>query len=72
MLIKSIPLETVSAFTEDGGKTWKSLAIMTGMWMTMLSGSIHQIHRHFMIGGDGGVYETFDKGATYFIKPTCL
>ena len=60
--------ETVSAFTEDGGKTWKSIGNNDrhvddhAFWIDPSDG------RHFMIGGDGGVYETFDKGATYIHK----
>jgi photosystem II stability/assembly factor-like uncharacterized protein len=60
--------ETVSAYTEDGGKTWKDVGNNDrhvddhAIWID--PDNTH----HFMIGGDGGVYETFDAGATYIHK----
>jgi photosystem II stability/assembly factor-like uncharacterized protein len=60
--------ETVSAYTEDGGKTWQSIGNNDrhvddhALWIDPSD------TRHFMIGGDGGVYESFDKGATYIHK----
>jgi len=60
--------ETVSVFTEDGGKTWQSMGNNDrhvddhALWIDPTD------TRHFMIGGDGGVYETFDRGATYIHK----
>ncbi len=65
---KVYSMETVSHVTVDGGKTWKALG---------LSGRHVDDHalwidpddtRHFIIGGDGGVYETFDEGKNYFFK----
>ncbi len=61
-------LETVTQYTEDGGKTWKSLSTTKrhvddhAMWINPTD------PRHFLIGGDGGVYETFDRGTTFIFR----
>jgi photosystem II stability/assembly factor-like uncharacterized protein len=65
---KVFSMETVSKVTLDGGKTWSNLgndnrhvddhAIWIDPWDT----------NHFLIGGDGGVYESFDGGKTYLFK----
>ncbi len=61
-------VETVSAVTRDGGRTWTTLG---------LSGRHVDDHalwidpddtEHFMIGGDGGIYETYDGGSNYHFK----
>jgi photosystem II stability/assembly factor-like uncharacterized protein len=65
---KVYSMETVSQVTEDGGKTWRSVGNNNrhvddhAMWIDP------QDTRHFMIGGDGGVYETYDGGKNYFFK----
>ncbi len=61
-------LETVSKVTNDGGKTWKSISINDrhvddhALWIDPKD------TRHYLIGGDGGVYETFDLGETFDFK----
>lgn len=61
-------METVSHVTFDGGKTWKSLGLKArhvddhALWIDPNNTS------HFMIGGDGGIYETWDGGADYDFK----
>jgi len=65
---KVYSVETFSHVTEDGGKTWKRLGLKNrhvddhAIWIdpndTM----------HFIIGGDGGIYESFDSGSTYVFK----
>jgi photosystem II stability/assembly factor-like uncharacterized protein len=61
-------METVSVFTEDGGKTWKSIGNNDrhvddhAFWIDPTN------VKHFMIGGDGGIYETFDQGANWLHK----
>ena len=61
-------METVSKITVDGGKTWRSLGISRrhvddhALWIDP------DDHDHFIIGGDGGIYETFDHGETYLHK----
>ncbi len=61
-------METVSKVTNDGGKTWKPI----GQNKRHVDDHAFWIDpgdtRHFMIGGDGGVYETFDGGAHYIHK----
>lgn len=65
---KVYSMETVSKYTEDGGKTWKSIGNNDrhvddhAFWIDPSD------VKHFMIGGDGGVYETFDQGSTYLHK----
>ena len=62
-------LNTYTSFTEDGGKTFNRLGNKFrhvddhAMW-------IHPSNPdHFLIGGDGGVYETFDRAKTWNFKP---
>ncbi len=61
-------MDTYSQITLDGGKTWKPIGVVDrhvddhAMWIDP------QITDHFIIGGDGGVYETFDAGKNYNFK----
>lgn len=65
---KVYSVETVSHMTEDGGKTWKKLGLDNrhvddhALWLDPADTD------HFLIGGDGGVYESFDGGQTYLFK----
>jgi photosystem II stability/assembly factor-like uncharacterized protein len=65
---KVYSMETVSKVTLDGGRTWKSISTQGrhvddhALWIDP------QDPRHYLIGGDGGVYETFDEGATFLYK----
>lgn len=65
---KVYSLETVSQVTLDGGKTWKPVGNNErhvddhAMWID--PGDT----KHFYIGGDGGIYETFDNGANFIFK----
>ena len=67
-LDKIYSVETVSQFTEDGGKTWKPIGNNKrhvddhAMWIDP------DDSRHFLIGGDGGIYESFDAGKEYVFK----
>ncbi|MDF1612592.1 VPS10 domain-containing protein [Stygiobacter electus] len=60
--------ETVTQFTEDGGKTWKVFGNDNrhvddhALWIDPNDTN------HLLIGGDGGVYETFDTGKTFLFK----
>jgi photosystem II stability/assembly factor-like uncharacterized protein len=65
---KVYSMDTYSHLTVDGGKTWNRLSNDArhvddhALWIDP------DDTRHFMIGGDGGVYETFDGGTTYQFK----
>ncbi|PKP52409.1 MAG: glycosyl hydrolase [Bacteroidetes bacterium HGW-Bacteroidetes-1] len=65
---KVYSLEVVSKVTLDGGKTWKDVGLNNRhvddhcMWIDPKD------TRHYTIGGDGGLYETFDDGANYIFK----
>lgn len=65
---KVYSMETVSQVTTDGGVTWKPIGNNArhvddhAMWIDP------DDTNHFMIGGDGGVYETFDCGKNYIFK----
>ncbi|MCK5067876.1 MAG: hypothetical protein KAR16_10570 [Bacteroidales bacterium] len=65
---KVYSMETVSKVTEDGGKTWTSLSLDNrhvddhALWVDP------DDTNHFLIGGDGGVYESFDGGLTFLYK----
>jgi photosystem II stability/assembly factor-like uncharacterized protein len=60
--------ETVSKVTVDGGKTWKSISTKGrhvddhAIWIDPADTD------HYMIGGDGGIYETWDAGVTFDFK----
>jgi len=57
-----------SEVTVDGGKTWKRLSTKNrhvddhAMWINP------ENTQNFLIGGDGGIYETYDGGNTYDYK----
>jgi photosystem II stability/assembly factor-like uncharacterized protein len=65
---KVYSLETFSQVTLDGGKTWKPVGNKDrhvddhAMWIDP------GYTDHFLIGGDGGVYETYDGGKTFDFK----
>lgn len=65
---KVYSVETVSKVTLDGGKTWKNVGNNSrhvddhALWIDPKD------TEHFMIGGDGGVYETYDGGKNYIFK----
>ncbi|NVO20906.1 MAG: glycosyl hydrolase [Bacteroidetes bacterium] len=65
---KVYSMETVSQVTEDGGKSWQQLGNNKrhvddhAFWID------NNDTRHFLIGCDGGVYESFDGGANFLFK----
>jgi len=62
---KVYSMETVSKVTTDGGKTWENLGLKArhvddhALWIDPNNTD------HFIIGGDGGVYITYDAGENY-------
>lgn len=62
---KVYALETVSRVTLDGGKTWTRLSTKSrhvddhALWIDPKD------TRHLIIGGDGGIYESFDDGKNW-------
>lgn len=65
---KIYSLETVSKVSSDGGKTWKAVGNNSrhvddhAMWIDPDNSN------HFMIGCDGGIYETYDAGDNFIFK----
>ncbi len=65
---KVYSMDVVSKVTLDGGKTWTALGLSNrhvddhAMWIDP------NFTDHFLIGGDGGIYETFDGGKVYDFK----
>ncbi len=61
-------VETISQVSRDGGKTWKSLGNNNrhvddhALWINPNN------TKHFLIGSDGGVYETYDGGQNFIFK----
>ncbi|MDX1653122.1 MAG: glycosyl hydrolase [Brumimicrobium sp.] len=61
-------VETYSHYTEDGGKTWKRLGNNNkhvddhALWIDP------QNTAHLLIGCDGGIYETYDRGSHWDFK----
>jgi photosystem II stability/assembly factor-like uncharacterized protein len=62
---KVFSVETFSHVTYDGGKTWQRLGLSErhvddhALWIDPTN------TKHWMIGGDGGVYITYDDGQNY-------
>ncbi|OQX87439.1 glycosyl hydrolase [candidate division KSB1 bacterium 4484_87] len=58
----------IAQYTLDGGKTWKALGNRYrhvddhALWIDP------EDTRHLIIGGDGGIYETFDLGKNWLFK----
>jgi photosystem II stability/assembly factor-like uncharacterized protein len=65
---KIYSMETVSSYSEDGGKTWTPIGNNKrhvddhAMWIQPDN------PKHFLIGGDGGIYETYDGGKEFIFK----
>ena len=65
---KVYSMDVRSRVTEDGGKTWRTLNNRGrhvddhALWIDP------DDTEHFIIGGDGGVYETYDEGQDWHFK----
>lgn len=61
-------MNTIMSVSEDGGKTWKPVGNRYrhvddhALWIEPTN------TKHLLVGGDGGVYESFDRGATWDFK----
>ena len=61
-------VETVSHYTDDGGKTWNNVNFKDrhvddhALWIDPANSD------HLLIGGDGGVYETYDRAENWEFK----
>jgi photosystem II stability/assembly factor-like uncharacterized protein len=60
--------DTYTKVSKDGGKNWKSISNNKrhvddhALWIDPVN------EGHFMIGGDGGIYESWDNGNTFLFK----
>jgi len=58
-------MDTYLQVTDDGGKTWRTLGNKSrhvddhAMWIDPRDTD------HYLVGGDGGLYESFDRGVTW-------
>ena len=65
---KVYSVETRSVYTTDGGKTWTNISTRGrhvddhALWIDPKDTD------HYLIGGDGGIYETWDAGNTFDFK----
>lgn len=65
---KVYAMDVVSKVTFDGGKTWKDLGLSGrhvddhALWIDPSNTN------HLIIGGDGGIYETYDGGENWLFK----
>ena len=65
---KVYSVETVSKVTVDGGKTWNNISTSGrhvddhAIWIDPSD------TEHYIIGGDGGIYETWDEGKLSILK----
>jgi len=65
---KVYSVETVSRYTKDAGKTWTTISTDGrhvddhALWIDPVDTD------HYIIGGDGGIYETWDAGKTFDFK----
>ncbi|MCF8333592.1 MAG: hypothetical protein K9I47_05550, partial [Bacteroidales bacterium] len=63
---KVYSMDTYTRYTEDGGKNWERLSLNKrhvddhAMWINP------EDTEHFIIGGDGGIYESHDGGKHYY------
>ena len=67
---KVVSVDTYSKFTEDGGKTWQGISISKRHVDDHAFWQDPKNTEHFIIGGDGGVYESWDNGSSFVYKNT--
>lgn len=65
---KIYSMDTYSQYSLDGGKTWKRFSLKSrhvddhALWVNPDN------TEHLLIGGDGGLYESFDGGKNFYYK----
>ena len=62
---KVYSVATVSKYTEDGGKTWKTLGLKARHVDDHAFWADPDNTKHLLIANDGGLYETFDGGKNW-------
>ncbi len=62
---KVISVETVTHYTMDGGKTWSRMGLKNKHVDDHVAWIDPSDTNHIMIGGDGGVYYTYDMGKNW-------
>ena len=62
---KVVSVDTYSRYSLDGGKTWKFISTKKRHVDDHAFWAEPGNSKHFMIAGDGGIYETFDNGNTF-------
>ena len=67
---KLVSVDTYSKYTEDGGKTWKGISVSNRHVDDHAFWQDPKNTEHFIIGGDGGLYESWDKGKSFVYKNT--
>jgi photosystem II stability/assembly factor-like uncharacterized protein len=63
-----ILMDTRNALSEDGGKTWKSIEGRNKHVDNHVIWINPDDTNHYLIGSDGGLYETYDKGESWQFK----
>ena len=61
-------VETISKVSHDGGKTWKNIGNNNRHVDDHVIWIDKRDTKHFMIGCDGGLYESFDGGKNFIFK----
>lgn len=67
---KVVSVDTYSKYTLDGGKTWKKISTSKRHVDDHAYWADKENPKHFIIGGDGGIYESWDNGKTFVFKTT--
>ncbi len=62
---KVYAINVVSKYTEDGGKTWKTLGVKGKHVDDHIIWIDPQNTQHLLVGCDGGLYETYDGGSNW-------
>ncbi|MEA3443648.1 MAG: glycosyl hydrolase [Bacteroidota bacterium] len=61
-------LDTWTKVSDDGGKTWKTLGNTHRHVDDHAFWADPKNHDHYLIGGDGGIYESYDRGKLWDYK----